>query len=492
MKKLLLAKFILALILLSLFSCSKKDEPLIDTPTISSTTLAVNKFINESMTEDYLWTDKMPSVDYTKESDPKAYFKKLLYTTDDHWSFITDDYASLANSFQGVEKSFGYSLAFGQFTGTSNYFAVVEYVNPNTPASTAGIKRGDIFIKIDGSNITESNYMNLFYKESVTLTKGTLTSQGIATGGTVSLTGEELTINPILMKKIINHGGKKIGYMVYNQFIGNYNDSIDKAVQYFKSQQIDDLILDLRYNPGGGVDAARHICSCLAPQSAVNDQKLLVTYKWNTFLQSYFENGLNTATKSGIQDDIDYYTSQLKVNYDKSVAGNLNLSRLYVLTTRGTASASELTITGLRPYMNVTCVGDTTHGKYTASITIQPMVQKSDGSYVVDSNISNWAIQPIVLRYANSNGVTDFKNGFVPDYYVNDELLPAVELGDSTEPLLKKALEQITGVQVIAMKTVSKPILPYRIIDRASSKYEQFHRNLIVPKLKTKTQKILF
>lgn len=497
MRNLLLPEALCIMALLSLFSCSKKDDADLTNPTtISTTTLAVNKFIHDDMDTYYYWRTQMPTLDYSTQTDSKTYFDDLLYTTDDHWSYITDDYASLSNSFQGVEKSFGYSLTFGQFSNaTGTYFAIVEYVYPNTPAANAGLKRGDLIIKDNGASITASNYTDLLYKDNITLTMGTLTSTGISTGGTITMTGQELTLNPVLKYTAVTVGSHKIGYLAYEQFISSFNSSIDQAIQYFKNQQITDLVLDLRYNPGGEIDAAQHLCSCLAPAATVAAKSLLVTYHWNDDIQTYFTQKLSAATT---QTDKDYYNSQLQVNFDNTVATNLDLHSLYVLTTRGTASASELTIAGLKPYMtNIYTVGDTTDGKYTASITLQPYKTDANGTYVTDSNgdpildssISNWALQPIVLRYANAAGLTEFKKGFVPSYYVYDELLPTdssgnpitvPQLGDPTEPLFSEAIAQITGTATKAIR-LNRSAFPYKVIDRMSSRFQRFHENLIIP-----------
>lgn len=455
----------------------KKNEEEIDNggnnkELASATTLKINTFVKDVMTDLYLWYDKMPTIDIKYETDSKAYFGKLLYT-DDKWSYITDDATSFLNSLQGIEKSFGYSLAFGRFTNasgafTGNYFAIVEYVYPNTPASRAGFTRGNIIVKLNGGDINSTNYTQLLSgTASVSVTKGTLTGSGITEAGTVSMTAEELSLDPVLMYKIVEREGHKIGYLLYLQFISSYNNtSLRTALQYFKDNQITDLVLDLRYNPGGYTTAAQYLCSSVAPLSVLNANSTLVTYKWNDKYQAYWV--------SKQRDD------QLRVNFDSSVPVKLGLSKLFILTGQGTASASEFTITGLSAYMGVILVGDTTYGKYTASFTIQPSDWYTNASDY--SSFTNWAVQPIVMRYANANGVTDFKNGFAPTFLVRDELLPAFPLGDITEPLLKKAVEQITGVQITAIKAAKVPF-NYEIIDHGFSRFDEQRRNLYFDKV---------
>jgi C-terminal processing protease CtpA/Prc len=424
-------------------------------------TQKVNEFIETAMNDVYLWYQEIPDIDIRYEFDSEKYFEKLLYE-EDKWSFITDDIESLENSLEGIEKSFGYSLAFGQFSNTGTIFAIVEFVYPNTPAEVAGLKRGDIIVEMNNADITEDNYTDLLYAESLTITLGISLGTSISEGSKVSMTAQVLNLDPVMITKVIEHGGHKIGYLFYAQYIDNYNTSLDNAFQYFFDQQITDLVVDLRYNPGGYTSAAQHLCSSVAPLSAVNTNSTLVTFQWNDKYQEYWE-------RKGMDD-------QLEIPFVNTVAVKLGLGKLYFLTGYGTASASELSITGLKPYMDVVTVGDTTYGKYTASITLKPEdIYDDEDDY---SKFDNWGIQPIVIRYANSEGVTDFKDGFAPDIPVYDDLWEGVQLGETQEPLLKAAIEDITGAEVLALKK-AKVKVPFTLFDRGFSKFDDNKHELI-------------
>lgn len=449
--------------------CEKKEIPAEQEPEQASAQVQkINGFIKEVMTDVYLWYDKLPDIDIKYETNSKDYFQKLLYN-EDKWSYITDDITAFEQSLQGVEKTYGYSLTFGTFVNasgapTGNYFGIVEYVYPDTPASKAGFIRGDLIIKLDGGNITKDNYTNLISGTSVSVTKGTLTNTGISPGATFTLVAEELHLDPVLMYKIIERDGHKIGYLIYLQYIPSYNSSsLNLAFQYFKENQISDLVLDLRYNPGGYTTAAQYLTSSIAPLSTVDNKSTLVSYQWNDKYQAYWISNNNQE--------------QLGVKFDPNVPVKLGLNKVYILTGRGTASASELTICGLEPYMDVIIVGDTTYGKYTASITIKPEDwYQNESDY---TGFKNWGMQPIIMRYANSQGITNFKNGFAPDFRVSDALLPAYPLGELTEPLLKKAVEDITGTTISAPKSAKIPI-DFVIVDRGFSKFDKQKRNLFI------------
>jgi carboxyl-terminal processing protease len=441
------------------FACGHDDNEKIDPKIIK-----VNKFITEGMEFYYLWSDQMPEINYKYEKDSKAYFEKLLFS-EDKWSFITDDVEALENSLEGIEKSFGYSLAFGRFSNTETYFALVEYVYPNTPAAEAGIKRGDIIVDINGASITVDNYQKLFNADQIKLSMGVYDGQSIRLSGeTKSMTSRELHLDPVMQYSVIETNGHRVGYLLYQQYIDSYKTSVDAALQFFQSQQITDLVVDIRYNPGGAVTAAQYLCSSIAPKSVVDAKELLVTYQFNNYITSDFEK--NNAIE------------QTRVRFNNKATVNLDMNKVYFLTGSGSASASELTITGLRPYMNVVLIGDTTYGKYTGSFTLKAVDLYEKASDYAE--IENWGMQPIVLRYANALGETDFKKGFAPNYYVKDDLFAGVPLGDKQEPLLNRALQLITGSEIIAMKSAKTPMSEFRIIDRGFSKFDRNKRNLQV------------
>lgn len=419
-----IAFLIIPLLLFFLFS-SCKDEDI----NPSQGTLDINNFIWENMNEMYLWDDFIPqNIDISNEFDPKQYFEKLLFKPTDRWSYITDDRQALINSFKGIDKTFGHNFKLFLLPGSNDVVGIVKYVVPDSPADKANIGRGDVFYKVNGTTITSSNYRELlFEKDHYNLSFGEFNQEGqISHIEDKSLSAVVITENPILVHKTIDFEGDKIGYLSYNQFIVDFNASLVSVFQEFKNDGISNLVLDLRYNPGGSISTAKLLSSMIAPASVVQNNEVFSRLIWNEKVTEFIINEEGEESDNLISK---FFTPEV----------NLNLDRIYILITSNSASASELVINSLNPYMEVILIGeDNTTGKYVGSITISD----EEGNH-------DWAMQPIVLKTANANGVTDYINGFAPHYLVKDDF--DAELGTLGEDMLAKSIELITG------KTVTEP-----------------------------------
>lgn len=365
-------------------------------------------------------TDLVPE----RQPDPAQFFHELVYKEDDRWSFITDDYQGLLDKQQGINKTYGHEYQLFRKRGTKKIYGIVEYIIKDSPAEAAGIKRGDIFDRINGIVLDTLNYRGLLFGNETYV----IGFADIIDGNVIS-NDREIVITPIVMQEdpilldtVFQTGGRKIGYLVYNRFISSLSSGLNDTFSNFKAYGITDLVLDLRYNPGGSVSTATLLASLIAPAEIVNNKEIFAKYIWNDLLDHYWrekegENSENLIIRF--------------VNAEQ----NINLNRLYVLISKNSASASELIINSLKPYMDVVLVGDTTHGKYTASITLHD-----------DEESFNWAIQPIVLKTANINNETDYKEGFLPEYIVDDDYFSP--LGSLDEDLLEQAISLITGIPV--------------------------------------------
>ena len=430
--------------------------------TDSSQFSKVNHWIYEQMKTYYLWEDELPSVKSFSKTDPEMFFESLLYDDLDKWSFITDDYGSLSSTLSGTPTSMGYSPAFYLYNNSENVLIVVEYVYPGSPAETAGLKRGDIILTINGTKMDQSNYYDLYSGDSYTAELATVTDGTLSLSGTsYNLTAAEIAADPAIFHSVIEQGGKRIGYLVYTEFVEGDNDeyltSLGNIFDEFNSAGITDLVVDLRYNPGGLIDCACFFASAIAPYNVVSNSEILVNMNYNDMLESYFKH----YEGSGSENLVYRFPSN---------SHNMNLSTVYFLTTSGTASASELLISGLRPYMNSVIIGEPTYGKYTGAFVLQ----NSD-----DEDNSNWAIVPIVMKYSNADGYTDFVDGLTPDYVLEDNLVGAVPFGNTSDPFLSKAIEIITGEAVtVALKSAKVPV----DLKKFRSEKDDVRKNLFVGK----------
>jgi C-terminal processing protease CtpA/Prc len=415
----------LNLVILLIFQLSCTKEEVVPEPEIPDEIRSVNNFIWENMDLYYLWRDLMPSnLDPNTQENPADYFHKLIYREDDRWSFITDNYDDLVNRLQGISKTYGHEYKLFRESNSKDVFGIVEYVIKDSPAKIQGIKRGDVFNRINGVQLDTLNYRDLlFSNETYTIGFADLIDEEVLPNDReVVVTPIVMQEDPILLDTVYFLEGRQIGYLMYNRFISSLNTDLNTVFSNFKAKGVNELVLDLRYNPGGSVGTATLLASLIAPSDIVSNEEVFIKYIWNDVLEEYW------IEQEGEDSE------NLVIKF-LNAGQNLNLNRLYVLVSKSSASASELIINGLSPYMDVVLVGDTTHGKYTASLTLHD-----------EEESFNWAIQPIVLKTANINNQTDYKNGLFPDYYVEDDYFSP--LGSLEEARLAQAVSLITGVPI--------------------------------------------
>lgn len=463
-------KLLLPVIFLSLLfvSCNKNDNddilpPETDPPmVVDPLTQRVNNFICQAMESCYLWNEQIPDIDWRYEKEPKKYFTKLL-SEDDPFSGITDNIKELLDGLSGIEKTFGYSLAYLWEDNSETYInAVVEYVYPNGPAAQAGITRGDLITTLDGQKITLTSMNGLIENSSVKIELSKFKDGQYTKPETISLTSAVIRQNPVHTSKILNIGNKKTGYLFYTNYIDDFNTSLDSLFMAFKTAGVSELILDLRYNPGGDGYAIINLCSHIAPATTVQNKELIIINEYNKIQEALFK-------EEGIDNNY-YFTDTLS-------SSNLDLKRVFILTSGQTYSASEVTIVGLQPYMDVICIGETTGGKYTGMQILQPLINVN-GVVMLDPTIWNWALFPLVSQYKNKNGQNP-KGGLAPAYNVESFYLPMVELGDEKDPLIAKAIELIGGKPSISAK--ERLYLPTKQpFASHSSRYDGIKRNLIM------------
>lgn len=384
-----------------------------------------NPWIYEVMELNYLYYDDLPDLedkDYFEEVD--AFFESLLSKKDgkDGHPFSYVEVSATTKSETNLD--YGWDITFYQTTDEDgvvqeNILMRINYVYPGSPADQAGLERGDVVTMRNGEHYTSSNYQELAKKtDAATLT--------LLSKETVALpAASSATYNPILEAEVLNYENHKVGYLAYSKFIrgtGEQNDeTYDNALrqtftQKYASAGLDAFVLDLRYNRGGDIRAAQLLTSMLAPSGAIGQRLFYLEYN----------------------DKQDPQTSDFMATTEIIGSGsNLNMSKIYILTSNVTASASELVISALRPYMgteNIILIGSTTYGKNVAMAGF------------THTDYPQYTFWPVIASVRNNDGFNDYINGFTPNHEAKESSLATLKpLGDTDELLLSTALGIISG-----------------------------------------------
>lgn len=423
----------LLLILLAnllLISCFKDEDDVLR----QASNEEIQDFIYRGLNYFYLYKSDIPELanDYFDDEGAKSSFIRsfsspeslfdYLISPQDRFSRLFDDYVAIENALSGVSLSNGMEFGLVYYPGTSsNVFGYVRYVLPNSSASEKGLKRGDIFTTVNGTQLTDSNYNQLLSTDVYTIGLSLYDGTNFQlTGENVELVKSQYDENPVHLSTILNIGGRKIGYLMYTSFTRRYDNELNNVFGQFKSEGITDLVLDLRYNSGGSVETAVDLASMITGQ--FNGQ-LFYSEIWNEDRQpEYAGNGVfDNTISNGTQTN------------------SLNLNEVYILTTRNSASASELVINGLNSYIHTVQVGDTTTGKFQASF----LMYDAPAPYFSKNQASphhTYAMLPLVFKTANKAGHTDYVDGLFPTITQQENFFNLGELGNPTEPLLATAL----------------------------------------------------
>ena len=454
MRKSIIHILLMPVLLTGIFACGPKDP---ETPEIPQEELdrlkTVNIFAYNTMNIYYLWNEEISDglATWKLNEDPIEKVKIIRYKDDqgkdiDKWTVVTDDIDSMMSKTAGVSTTYGFDF---KLYYTDSYHTgvciVVTVVYPGSPADKAGIKRGDIFLKIGGSTLTPDNYSSLLYDKFLYAPDCTLTDMD---GKAHSMKAVEMYENPVLVQKVFEVGGKKIGYLFFNRFTLGACEDLIKAGKYFCSEGIDDLILDMRYNSGGYVVTENVLASMLAPESEVIAGSVFETAVYNKILAKAWG-----EDKSCFSQEIKY--TDANGDHIFSVAGaNPGIKHLYAIMTEDSASASESLLVGLMPYLDIKIFGQKSYGKYLTGIMYSAKKWYNDYDEQLDDSqrqlgkeyADKWGIYVMIARYADKDGNTPcMPDGFIPDYYVNDYPTETYPLGDEREAMLSAVLARVGG-----------------------------------------------
>nr|WP_315253224.1 S41 family peptidase [uncultured Flavobacterium sp.] len=462
-------KYIVITLILGLAftACSKDSDSDSNETTATTKPDEINNFVWKAMNSWYYWQPNVADLSDSKIAstatynnfingkNPDALFYSLLYQrgTVDKFSWIENSNEVVyASKIAEVEKKGGFSYGiYPKDASNTNMVALINYIVPGSPAALAGLKRGDVITKINGSQLTSSNYdqlentqLTITLAASVQFTNSSLVTTDKA--GTVTVTKAEIDENPVAYYEKKVYGAKNIGYLVFNAFKSDYNDELNAAFAKMQSDGINELVLDLRYNGGGSLETAVSLAQMING-SFTNKPYIYLDFNNKHNSEDGYENLSEKVNIFNLVDNEPTFQREESIN-------SLALTKIYVLVSFQTASASELTIQCLKKYISVITIGEETVGKFVGSNTLYDSPAYGYTSYINRSTKHKWQLQPITFSYYNKDKDANPAK-ITPDYEINpySTFLNLVEFGNVKDPCLKKAIELITGQ---TMRTTAK------------------------------------
>lgn len=416
----------------------------------------------------YLWYSEIP------DNDPAPYsvseYFDILKTTGlsetgnvkdrFHSSMSTAEWEQLNQS--GASVSYGLNFHLQQASANVDRKITVTYTEPNSPASSANIERGAVIVSINGVSVKDANdsasisqlNQGLFPESSGQQTRFTLLDLGASQTHDVTLSAQTVVSTPVQNVNLIPTDNGTVGYIQFNSHIATAERGLVDAITSLRSNNVNDLILDLRYNGGGLLALASQLGYMIAGEQATQDR----IFERSTFNNKYPSTnpvtGETLAPMPFIDESIGFNTDLLGAG---QALPSLNLNRLYVLTTGNTCSASEALMNGLRGIdIEVIQIGDTTCGK-------------PYGFYPTPNcGTTYFTIQ---FKGENDKGFGDYSDGFIPSTSptlaseisgcdIGDDF--SKPLGDVNEAMLSAALfyrdnNRCPAVSAAMAKSAPKP-----------------------------------
>lgn len=447
-------QFIFKGLLLILFplavSCQSEDEPVIYQ---EGSAEYVNSWMYEQMKKYYLWSENIP--DRTNLAlDSKEYFKKLVQA-DDRFSYAT--HVSSPDTFpKNIRSSYGFDMAVIEHEG--QVYGMVLFVLSDSPAERNGMKRGQLIKSVNGTVFNRQNFERLYLdlaqsdQAKLVITEYSLPS-GFSAAKEIEIIRGFTFSQPMLHKVILNHA-EKTGYLSIPHFDVGLASPLLQVFQDFKNQAVTRVIIDLRYNGGGDVSSAAALSIILAPDSKPDN--LFIKFKGN-------KNGglINKSFKEALE------MNEPSVSYNELRAAHPAIQEVYVLCGSRTASASEIIINNLKPFMKVITIGEKTVGKDVAGFAIE------------DNRISGqqgWVLYPVIYKLFNAADEGNYSMGITPSVVLNEiQNLEIFPLGDTREVLINRALNGVSAAKESAYSAVK--VIPLKRIPHDADHFLEVNFN---------------
>lgn len=372
--------------------------------------IASKTWIYETMQQNYLFYEDIPAEESLDFFQTPENFLKNAASSRDQKNGTLFSHIDSVNVSRALSSSptFGYEAALIR-TGSGDYAIRVLYTQPGSPAEEAGLKRGDWIIAANNKKIGSGDYSKYVSAptQSYTFTLGNYNGEGFDTLGVTEIPAPRYIEETNLMKtSFITVGNRTAAYILYNSFGADDTETLQNMFVEIAARQPNDIILDLRYNPGGYVSTSQLLSTLLAPQNAMGQTFLNMTY-----------NDKIAKTESYLFEP-------------SLIPGGTPLAyeNLYIITSNNTASASEIVINCLRPYLKerLLQVGTATFGKNVAQ------------SLFTDEQSPQLELWLTTAYLSNAEGFQDyFDNGLQPDYELAENYAGELgELGTAEDMLL--------------------------------------------------------
>ena len=410
MQTISISVIIMLSVLLSGCDSGKSDVGVLQPQSAGCSIAQQNQFVHELLLDRYLWYREVPaSIDYGDFDSPEQTLDFLKYAEKDRFSYIAD--AEEFSSLFGEGQYVGYGFAYFIDDAGRVWF---KFVYDDSEAGRAGLERGDEILSINGQTVEQIStalaWDDVFGDKKVGVPVSMLVRKKDGSTADVQMNKSVVNINTVLYSSVIEQNGEKIGYLVFNSFLSTSRAELDDVFARFSAQNVSRVILDLRYNGGGSVAVAQDLGSYLFDND--NDNQLFTVLEQN-----------------------DKYSRLDSKYYFSSKVNELDLQQLVIITTGSTASASEMIVNGLKPFVPVKTIGSKTFGKPVGM----------NGFEFCDQ-----IILPITFAVYNADHQGDYFDGIAADCAAEDDV--AYAFGDAAEPMLAEALRATRGQNCSANK----------------------------------------
>lgn len=372
-------------------------------PDRAGSTLLENLWLRSWTNELYLWYNEvldqnpgsMTTVAYFDQLKTQGLTLSGAPKDKFHFTYPTAQWLALSQA--GVQA--GYGAEFQVIASRPPRNIVVAFTQPGSPAATAGVQRGAQVISVDGADaingasVTVLN-AGLFPSNAGESHTFVLHDAGATINRTVTMTSANITSVPVQNVKVITTGTGKVGYMLFNDHIATSESQLIAAINQLSSANVNDLVLDIRYNGGGYLDIASELGFMIVGPTRTTGK----TFERTVFNSKY--QTTDPVTGQALTPMPFHSTSQGFAGTPPQSLPHLDLNRVYVLTSDSTCSASESVINGLRGVgVQVIQIGSTTCGK-------------PYGFYPQDNCGTTYF--SIEFKGTNQAGFGDYADGFSP------------------------------------------------------------------------------